>query len=140
MNFKFIHIWYIAIYLSQLDESYGKFSYTSNFEIEQVGFLPCQTLTSTVRLKVERGRVNNGLCRIRVMCFWILSIWYSIVGNNCLPLYFMNLFSSYQLHIFYSGLIYSVVIVLCLREPHAHEWRWGSFFFLYICLLTRAWH
>ena len=32
---------------------------------EQEGFLPCQTLTSTVRLKVERCRVKNGGCRIK---------------------------------------------------------------------------
>ena len=30
----------------------------------QEGFLRCQTLTSTVRLKVEGCRVKNGGCRI----------------------------------------------------------------------------
>ena len=46
---------------------------------KQEGLISCQSLTSTVRLKVLGCRVKNGGCRIkseelRVMCFWILSI------------------------------------------------------------------
>ena len=33
--------------------------------MKQEGFLRCQTPTSTVRLKVEGCRVNNGGCKIK---------------------------------------------------------------------------
>ena len=46
--------------LSQLDH----FSSTST-QLNKKGFLPCQTPTSTVKLKVEYYRVKNGGCRIK---------------------------------------------------------------------------
>ena len=46
----------------------AKKSYTeqnlTNIWKKQEGFLGCQTPTSTVRLKVDENRVNNGGCRI----------------------------------------------------------------------------
>ena len=68
---------------------------------KQEGFLLYQTLTSTERLQSEEWRM---------MCLWILSIWYRgcyWYGMLCMSMYFHELtlhtFSSYPLQIFYSG-------------------------------------
>ena len=75
---------------------------------EWEGVLPCQTPTLTVRMKVEGCRVKMGGCRIKsrkwkVMCFWILSIWYGggygIAGINFI-------FASLFLWIFVCSLVW----------------------------------
>ena len=52
-----------------------------------------------------------------VLWFRIMTIWY---WRMLWYQHMVHIFSSYQLQIFYSGLISSVTILLCSWEPHAH--------------------
>ena len=89
---------------------------------QQEGFCPCQTQTSTVRVKVEACREKNGGCSInceewRVMfIFWILSILYwRILWYSRLPL-----LTSWVSYYFYNNIVH-IIIIFCVYTQYLHN-------------------